>query len=88
MPTVFIPAQLKSLTGGVSQVEMEADNVRQVIEQLDQQFPGIRDRLCDGDDLARTLQVSVDSSMGSRGLRTQVGDAREVHFLPVIGGGS
>ena len=88
MPIVFIPAQLKSLTGGVSQVEMEADNVRQVIEQLDQQFPGIRDRLCDGDDLARTLQVSVDSSMGSRGLRTQVGDAREVHFLPVIGGGS
>ena len=87
MPTVFIPAQLKSLTGGVSQVEMEADNVRQVIEQLDQQFPGIRDRLCDGDELARTLQVSVDSSMGSRGLRTRVRDAREVHFLPVIGGG-
>tara|TARA_B100000809_G_scaffold249066_1_gene279916 strand:- start:184 stop:447 length:264 start_codon:yes stop_codon:yes gene_type:complete len=87
MPIVFIPAQLKSLTGGVSQVEMEADNIRQVIEQLDQQFPGIRDRLCDGDELARTLQVSVDSSMGARGLRTKVGDAREVHFLPVIGGG-
>ena len=87
MPTVFIPAQLKSLTGGVSQVEMEADNVRQVIEQLEQQFPGIRDRLCDGDELAPTLQVSVDSSMGSRGLRTRVAGAREVHFLPVIGGG-
>ena len=87
MPTVFIPAQLKSLTGGVSQVKMEADNIRQVIEQLEQQFPGIRDRLCDGDELAPTLQVSVDSSMSSRGLRTRVADAREVHFLPVIGGG-
>ena len=87
MPIVFIPAQLKSLTGGVSQVEMEADNVRQVIEQLEQQFPGIRDRLCDGDQLASTLQVSVDSSMGSRRLRTRVAEAREVHFLPVIGGG-
>ena len=87
MPIVFIPAQLKSLTGGVSQVEMEADNVRQVIDQLEQQFPGIRDRLCDGDQLASTLQVSVDSSMGSRGLRTRVAGARVVHFLPVIGGG-
>jgi molybdopterin synthase sulfur carrier subunit len=87
MPIVFIPAQLKSLTGGVSQVEMEADNVRQVIEQLEAQFPGIRDRLCDGDQLAPTLQVSVDSSMGARGLRTPVAKAREVHFLPVIGGG-
>ena len=87
MPIVFIPAQLKSLTGGVSQVEMEADNVRQVIEQLEAQFPGIRDRLCDGDQLAPTLQVSVDSSMGARGLRTPVTEAQEVHFLPVIGGG-
>lgn len=87
MPIVFIPAQLKSLTGGVSQVEMEADNVRQVIEQLEAQFPGIRDRLCDGDQLAPTLQVSVDSSMGARGLRTRVAEAQEIHFLPVIGGG-
>jgi len=87
MPTVFIPAQLKSLTGGVSQVQMEADNVRQVVDQLEQQFPGIRDRLCDGDQLAPTLQVSVDSSMSSRGLRTKVGEAAEVHFLPVVGGG-
>tara|TARA_Y100000758_G_C15729008_1_gene303949 strand:+ start:164 stop:427 length:264 start_codon:yes stop_codon:yes gene_type:complete len=87
MPIVFIPAQLKSLTGGISQVEIEADNVRQVIEQLETQFPGIRDRLCDGDQLAPTLQVSVDSSMGARGLRTRVTEAQEVHFLPVIGGG-
>ncbi len=87
MPIVFIPAQLKSLTGGVSQVEMEVDNVGQVIEQLEAQFPGIRDRLCDGDQLAPTLQVSVDSSMGTRGLRTRVAEAQEVHFLPVIGGG-
>ena len=87
MPIVFIPAQLKSLTGGISQVEIEADNIRQVIEQLETQFPGIRDRLCDGDQLASTLQVSVDSSMGARGLRTRVTEAQEVHFLPVIGGG-
>ena len=87
MAIVFIPSQLRSLTQGVEQIQLDVRNVRQVIEQLDQQFPGIRDRLCDGDELARSLQVSVDSSMGSRGLRTRVGDAREVHFLPVIGGG-
>ena len=87
MPTVFIPAQLRSLTNGASQVELQAETVRQIIEQLEQRFPGIAQRLCHGDQLAPTLQIAVDSSMGSRSMRTVVKDAREVHFLPVVGGG-
>ena len=45
MATVFIPTMLQSMTGGVKQVQFEARNIRQVIEQLDQLYPGVKDRL-------------------------------------------
>ncbi|MFL2871369.1 MAG: MoaD/ThiS family protein [Pirellulaceae bacterium] len=87
MVTVFIPAQLKEMTGGVTSVEVDASNIRQVVEQLEQQFPGIQQRLCDGDNLRSGLQVSIDSVMTSRGLIAKVQPGNEVHFVPAFGGG-
>jgi sulfur-carrier protein len=51
MPRVFIPAQLRSLTGA-AQVEVEGATVREVVNSLEARFPGIRERLCQGDQLA------------------------------------
>jgi molybdopterin synthase sulfur carrier subunit len=87
MPTVFIPAQLRSLTGGRDQFCVEGGTVREVVESLEAQFPGIKSRLCRGDGLAPTLQVSIDGVMSTQGLRAKVGPDSEVHFLPAIGGG-
>ena len=87
MVTVLIPAQLKELTGGVTSVEVEASNIRQVVERLEQLFPGIQQRLCDGDDLRSGLQVSIDSVMTSRGLIAKVQPGNEIHFVPAFGGG-
>ena len=87
MVTVIIPAQLKELTGGVTSVEVEASNIRQVVERLEQLFPGIQQRLCDGDDLRSGLQVSIDSVMTSRGLIAKVQPGNEIHFVPAFGGG-
>jgi molybdopterin synthase sulfur carrier subunit len=87
MATVFIPAQLRELTGSAAQVEIEARNVREVIAALEQRFPGIRDRLCTADELSPSLQVSIDGVMTTRGLVAKVGPHSEVHFLPALGGG-
>ena len=46
MPTVFIPAQLRSLTGGVLQVEVEGRTVREAVAALDAIYPGVKARLC------------------------------------------
>ena len=46
MPTVFIPAQLRELSGGTQSVELEAKNVREIVYQLDAMFPGFKDRIC------------------------------------------
>ena len=62
-------------------------NVREVIENLDARFPGLKDRLCDGEQLKPGLAVAVGPSISSAGLRQKVEADSEVHFLPAIGGG-
>ena len=87
MPLVFIPAQLRGLTRGESQIELPAGSVREVVEELEARFLGMKERLCQGDELAPGLQLSIDHVMSSRGLRAKVSPRSEVHFLPAFGGG-
>ena len=87
MATVFIPSQLRKLTNGVEHLELEVRNVRQVIEELEARFPGIKERLCDGAELSPSIQVCVGQTISSRGMITKVAADSEVHFLPAIGGG-
>ncbi len=85
MAIVFIPPQLQALTGA-AQVEVAGNTVREVVEHLEKQFPGIRQRLFEDDQLSPMLQLSVDHVM-TRAVLTSVKSATEVHFLPIIGGG-
>ncbi len=55
MPTVFIPPPLRDLTGGVAEIAVDGSTVREVVEALECQFPGIKPRLCRGDSLAPGL---------------------------------
>ena len=87
MATIFIPAQLRTLTDGIEQLEMDVHNVREVIDQLEQRFPGIRDRLCQQDQISPSLQISIDSVITSRGMIAKIQPNSEVHFIPAIAGG-
>jgi molybdopterin synthase sulfur carrier subunit len=87
MAVVFIPSPLRDLTGGAAEVVVEGSTVGELIDALERRYPGIRPRLCRGENLAPGLQVAIDSAMTGRGLRAQVGPDSEVHFLPAIGGG-
>jgi molybdopterin synthase sulfur carrier subunit len=84
---VFVPPQLKSLTGGLETIDIEGGNVRSVIAKLDEQFPGVSDRLCQEDELRPGLSVSVNGRISSLGLYQKVQPNDEVHFIPAIGGG-
>lgn len=78
---------MRDLTGGVAQVQVAAGSVRNIVESLEAQFPGIKARLCRDDELSPALQVTIDGVLSHRGLRANVGKQSEVHFLPAIGGG-
>ena len=87
MVTVYVPTMLQSMTGGVKQVQVEAANVRQVINQLEEQFPGIKDRLMEGNQVRPNLSVAIDGEIARMGLLERVQENSEVHFVPAISGG-
>lgn len=87
-PLVWIPPLLQDLTQGLASVRVAGNNVRQIIEGLDQLFPGIKARLCVGDQLKPGVAVVVDSLVANLGLRQPVKPTSEVHFVAAISGGA
>lgn len=87
MPRIYIPTQMRSLTGVVSHVDVEAGTVREAIQAVDRLHPGIADALLEDNLLRRGLAVAIDGSVTPRGALASLAGAREVHFLPAIGGG-
>ena len=87
MATVYIPTMLLPLTGGLKQVDLEGRNVRQIIDGLDELYPGIKERLVEGGEIRPNLAVAIDGDVARMGLLERVQDASEIHFVPAIGGG-
>lgn len=88
MVTVHIPSPLRSFSDGRAQVEVEGKTLRQVIEALDRQCPGIMDRLIAEDGSLRPgLALAIDEYYTDEGLLQPVPDGSSVHILPALGGG-
>ena len=87
MAKVFIPTMLQSLTAGVKQVDLDARNVRQIIERLEDLYPGMKDRLVEDGEIRPNLAIAIDGDVAIMGMLEKVGENSEVHFVPAIGGG-
>ncbi len=87
MPTVWIPPLLRELTGGQETVTVPGETVRQVIEHLEEIYPGLKTRLVEEDRLRPTLAVVVDGKLSQQRLRQPLTETSEVHFVPMIRGG-
>jgi len=87
MPTVIVPALLRQLTNGQDRVAVRGTNVRQVVDDLERQFPGIKAHLVEDGDLKSGINVSVDGEMGIGGFTDPVKENSEIYFIPAIGGG-
>ena len=87
MPTIFIPAPLRSLTHGNVSVVVAGSIVREAIEALDAQYPGVKDRLCEGDKVRPNISIFVDGEISHLKMREKLTDDSEVHFLIAISGG-
>ncbi len=87
MPTVFIPSLMRKLTDGKELVEVSGGTVRQVINSLEEEYPGIKDRLVEDGRVKRNISVAVDGEICRMGLLEKVREDSEVHFIPAVGGG-
>ncbi len=86
---VRIPTILRSYTGGEKAVTGEGDTLAGLIENLEANHPGIKERLVDGAELRRFVNVYVnDEDVRFTGsLETKLDDGDEVVILPAVAGG-
>ena len=89
MATVRIPTPLRTLTGGEDQVLAAGDTVKDVIETLEQNHPGIRERLLDEKGVRRFVNIYVgdEDIRFLDGLGTKLKSTDEISIVPAIAGG-
>lgn len=87
MATVILPRSLAMLFAGAERrATVDAESVGELIDRLDERWPGLRDRLCAaGPSIREHINVFVDGERA--GLETPVGAASIVHVIPAVAGG-
>jgi sulfur-carrier protein len=87
---VRIPTPLRRFTGGSEEVNVSAATIDALVNDLERQFPGIKDRICDEQGKVRrfvNLYVNGDDIRFLSELETPVKDGDEVSIVPAIAGG-
>ena len=88
--TVRIPTPLRSITKGAAEVQAQGGTVADVVEDLERQFPGIRERLVDeGGELRRFVNIYVNEEdiRFLDGKKTALKTGDQVAIVPAIAGG-
>lgn len=88
MATVAIPSLMQELTDGKEKATVEGNTIREVLNNLESIYPGFKARICDDDQIRPNIAVYVDGTLTREGMRQQVSEDSEIHFLPAISGGS
>lgn len=87
--TVRIPTPLRTLTGGSDEVAAEGATVAQVIDDLERQHPGIKERLCDDKGVRRFVNIYANDEdiRFLDNLATELRDGDSLSIVPAIAGG-
>jgi molybdopterin synthase sulfur carrier subunit len=87
---VRIPTILRTYTAGEKAVDADGATLAAVIDDLEANHPGLRDRLLENGDLRRFINVYVNDEdvRFTGGLETAVSDGDQVVILPAVAGGA
>ena len=86
---VRIPTPLQKLTGQ-GEVQVQAGDIKDLIAQLEKNFPGMKDRICDESGKVRRF---VNVYLNEEDIRflnqeeTKLKDGDEISIVPAIAGG-
>ena len=90
MPSVRIPTPLRKLTSEKDEVTVSAASIGQLIDEMENQFPGIKSRLCDESGNVRrfiNLYVNNEDIRFLQGKETALKEGDIVSIIPAIAGG-
>ncbi len=88
---VRIPAPLRKLTKDQAVVESGGVTIEEILADLEKNYPGIRERVCDETGQVRrfiNIFVNGEDIRFKEGMKTKVEQNSEVSIIPAIAGGS
>ncbi len=88
--TVRIPTPLRRVTDGQDKVDTEGETLKQIIDSMESQYPGIKERLCDEDGNLRNfvnVYVNGEDVRFLDGVDSATGDGDEISIVPAVAGG-
>ena len=87
---VRIPTPLMKLTDNQSEVSAEGETISDIINNLENQFNGIKDRICEENGSPRrfiNIYINEEDIRFLEGEMTSVKDGDEISIIPAIAGG-
>ncbi len=87
---VRIPTPLRSLTEGQAEVAADGKTVQEMIENLENRYAGIRERICDENGRLRrfvNLYLNDEDIRFLSDLDTELHDGDTLSIVPAIAGG-
>ena len=88
--TVRIPTQLRTLSGGASEVALEGATVNDVLKNLDVEFPGFGTRIFDDAGALRrfvNVFLAEEDIRFMDGVNTAVSEGQVLSIVPAVAGG-
>ena len=87
---VRVPTPLRKLTQGADEVIAQGKSVRTLVEDLEKNFPGIKERICDETGKIRrfvNVYVNGDDIRFLQNLDTALKEGDNISIVPAIAGG-
>ena len=87
---VRIPTPLRKMTNGQSKVEVDSAVLGDLVEKLNSEFPGFKDRLVDEEGELRyfvNIYLNGEDVRFMEGLKTATTDGDEISIVPAVAGG-
>lgn len=87
---VRIPTPLRKMTQNEAEVSAEGSDIASLIDDLENNYPGIKDRICDDQGEIRrfvNIYLNDEDIRFLQGQSTSLDDGDEVSIIPAIAGG-
>ncbi len=87
---VRVPTPLRKLTDGADEVNAQGDTVKALVDDLEQKFPGIKERICDETGKIRrfvNLYINGDDIRFLQNMETSIREGDSISIVPAIAGG-
>ncbi len=88
---VRIPTPLRKLTNGSDEVSADGSTIKELIDDLEKNYPGLKERICESDGRLRrfvNLYLNDEDIRFKKNMDTELKDSDEISIIPAIAGGT